>query len=156
MHVGIANPQWRGNVPGIPGACATRNFAYLAWSPCSHTHTNYLGNFCYRDQFLFASKWFFGTQLLIHTSNPMAFWINNYWNHDMDEWWHFVFKQIILVTYAIKSVRVWLIPLTIRFLEKPLERCFAQQTPSFQGHGIWWDLGLLLLTWINLSPSLDY
>ena len=30
MHVGIANPQWRGNVPGIPGACATRNFTYLA------------------------------------------------------------------------------------------------------------------------------
>ena len=29
MHVGIANPRWRENVPGIPGACATGNFAYL-------------------------------------------------------------------------------------------------------------------------------
>ena len=29
MHVGIANPWWWGNVPGIPGACATRNFMYL-------------------------------------------------------------------------------------------------------------------------------
>ena len=25
MHVGIANLRWRGNVPGIPGACATSN-----------------------------------------------------------------------------------------------------------------------------------
>ena len=23
MHVGIAHPRWRGNVPGIPGACAS-------------------------------------------------------------------------------------------------------------------------------------
>ena len=33
MDVGIANPQWRGNVPGIPGACATRNFTYLVRGP---------------------------------------------------------------------------------------------------------------------------
>ena len=33
MHVGIANPRRRGNVPGIPGACATRNFTYLARGP---------------------------------------------------------------------------------------------------------------------------
>ena len=33
MHVGITNTQWRGNVPGIPGACATRNFAYLVRGP---------------------------------------------------------------------------------------------------------------------------
>ena len=26
MHVEIANPRWRGNVPGILGTCATRNF----------------------------------------------------------------------------------------------------------------------------------
>ena len=25
--------RWRGNVPGIPGACATRNFTYLARGP---------------------------------------------------------------------------------------------------------------------------
>ena len=29
------NPRWRGNIPGIPGACATRNFTYLARGPCS-------------------------------------------------------------------------------------------------------------------------
>ena len=23
MHVGITNPRWRGNVPGIPGKCTT-------------------------------------------------------------------------------------------------------------------------------------
>ena len=28
-HVGIANPRWRGKLPGIPCACATRNFTYL-------------------------------------------------------------------------------------------------------------------------------
>ena len=33
MHVGIANPRWPGNVPGIPGACATRNFTYLVRGP---------------------------------------------------------------------------------------------------------------------------
>ena len=33
MHVGIANPWWRGNIPVIPGACATRNFAYLVRGP---------------------------------------------------------------------------------------------------------------------------
>ena len=35
MHIGIANPRWRGNVPGIPGACVTRNFAYLVRGPCN-------------------------------------------------------------------------------------------------------------------------
>ena len=43
MHVGIANPRWRGNVHGIPGACATRNFTYLArgpWSSDSGCGTN--------------------------------------------------------------------------------------------------------------------
>ena len=25
------------NVPGIPGACATHNFTYLAWGPLAHT-----------------------------------------------------------------------------------------------------------------------
>ena len=34
MHVGIADPRWRENVPGIPGAYATRNFAYLVSGPC--------------------------------------------------------------------------------------------------------------------------
>ena len=34
MHVGIANPRRRANVPGIPVACATRNLAYLARGPC--------------------------------------------------------------------------------------------------------------------------
>ena len=29
MHVGIANPRLRGNIPGIPGACAMRNITYL-------------------------------------------------------------------------------------------------------------------------------
>ena len=33
MHIGIANPLWRGNVPGILGAWATRNFTYLARVP---------------------------------------------------------------------------------------------------------------------------
>ena len=33
MHVGIANPHWRENVPGIPGAWATRNFTNLARAP---------------------------------------------------------------------------------------------------------------------------
>ena len=29
MHAGIANPRWRETVPGIPCACAARNFTYL-------------------------------------------------------------------------------------------------------------------------------
>ena len=38
MHVGIANQRWRGNLPGIPGACATRNFRYLIRGPyCNFT-----------------------------------------------------------------------------------------------------------------------
>ena len=32
-HVGIAIPRWRGNIPGIPGTCATRSFTYLARGP---------------------------------------------------------------------------------------------------------------------------
>ena len=35
MHVRIANPP---NVPGIPGACATRNFAYLVRGPLGILH----------------------------------------------------------------------------------------------------------------------
>ena len=36
MHVGIAKPRWVvgwGDVPGIPGACATLKFTYLARGP---------------------------------------------------------------------------------------------------------------------------
>ena len=33
MHDGIGNPRWGGNVPGIPGACATHNFTYLSRGP---------------------------------------------------------------------------------------------------------------------------
>ena len=36
MHVGIVDPRWRGNVPGIPGACAIRNFTYLVRAPYYH------------------------------------------------------------------------------------------------------------------------
>ena len=35
-HVGISNQRWRENAPGIPSACATHNFAYLARGPCIH------------------------------------------------------------------------------------------------------------------------
>ena len=37
MHVGIANPWWRGNVSDIPGAWATHNFTYLVRGPCTRT-----------------------------------------------------------------------------------------------------------------------
>ena len=35
MCVGIANPGDRENVPGIPGAWATRNFTNLVRGPCA-------------------------------------------------------------------------------------------------------------------------
>ena len=35
MHAGITNPRWRGNVPGLLGACATHNFTYLVRGPCT-------------------------------------------------------------------------------------------------------------------------
>ena len=35
MHVGSANPRVRENAPGIPSACATRNFTHLARGPWS-------------------------------------------------------------------------------------------------------------------------
>ena len=31
VHAGIVNTRWREKVPSIPGACATRDFAYMAW-----------------------------------------------------------------------------------------------------------------------------
>ena len=40
MHIGIANPLWRGNVPGILGAWATRNFTYLAGVPCPRVYSD--------------------------------------------------------------------------------------------------------------------
>ena len=33
-HVGIAYPRRWGNIPGIPGACAIRNFTYRERGPC--------------------------------------------------------------------------------------------------------------------------
>ena len=35
-HIGNAIPRWWKNIPGIPGAYATRNFAFLARGPWSH------------------------------------------------------------------------------------------------------------------------
>ena len=51
MHVGIANPRCGENVPGIPGACATRNFPYLVRGPWRLSrnyiiHESYVLNFC--------------------------------------------------------------------------------------------------------------
>ena len=34
LNSGYFLNRWRGNVPGIPGACATRNFIYLVRGPC--------------------------------------------------------------------------------------------------------------------------
>ena len=48
MHAGIANSRFPlnsaagGNVPGIPGACATRDFTYLVRGPCSNPEWNAL------------------------------------------------------------------------------------------------------------------
>ena len=33
MHVGITDSRWRGNVPGIPGPCATHHFTYPTRGP---------------------------------------------------------------------------------------------------------------------------
>ena len=38
MNAGIANPRWRESVPGILGACANRNFTYLARCPLLSKH----------------------------------------------------------------------------------------------------------------------
>ena len=40
MHVGSLNHNGGENVPGIPGACATRGFTYLARCPWQHTRQN--------------------------------------------------------------------------------------------------------------------
>ena len=51
LHEGIANPWWRGNVPGILGACTTRNFKGpmatenekrqpVPWKELNHTSSN--------------------------------------------------------------------------------------------------------------------
>ena len=41
MHVEIANRWWWENVPGTPGACATRNFTYLTRCPWRDLKGNY-------------------------------------------------------------------------------------------------------------------
>ena len=33
LTIGFFWSPWRENVPGIPGACATRDFTYLVWGP---------------------------------------------------------------------------------------------------------------------------
>ena len=42
MHAGIANPGGGENVPGIPGACATHNFMYLARGPPPGDHCTWI------------------------------------------------------------------------------------------------------------------
>ena len=66
MHVGIANPRCGENVPGIPGACATRNFPYLVRGPWRLSrnyiiHESHVLNFC----LLFVGKYY---QLLSNRS----------------------------------------------------------------------------------------
>ena len=46
MHIGIANPLWRENVPGIPGACAIHNFTYLVRGPWAQLAKHRI---CYYD-----------------------------------------------------------------------------------------------------------
>ena len=36
--------RWRGNVPGMPGACATRNFMYLARGPIRIAFRSWISN----------------------------------------------------------------------------------------------------------------
>ena len=64
MYVGIANPRWRENVPGIPGACKTHNSTYLVrglfmegdfWSP-SMSASNSFGNMVFHFHILIYIK----------------------------------------------------------------------------------------------------
>ena len=43
MHIGIANPRGEENVPGFPGAYATRNFVYLVRGPLAALEVFYGG-----------------------------------------------------------------------------------------------------------------
>ena len=59
MYVGIAYPHWGENVPGIPGACATRNFTYLVRGPC---------NPCWRTRFSICYNRFWWHWCISHIS----------------------------------------------------------------------------------------
>ena len=71
MHVGIANPRWRGKRSGVPGACATCNFAYVVRGPLQP----------FTDIFRFRNIWLKYTSLrhpgkrLLHMSNLEAYWM---------------------------------------------------------------------------------
>ena len=41
------------NVPGIPGACATLNFTYLARGPCRATCISHIHHYCWRVHWCF-------------------------------------------------------------------------------------------------------
>ena len=53
MHVGIATRGDGENVPGIPGACATLNFTYLARGPCRATCISHIHHYCWRVHWCF-------------------------------------------------------------------------------------------------------
>ena len=52
LNSGFLWSLWRGNVPGIPSACATRNVTYLVIGPCGECHSSlqvmapYCRSFC--------------------------------------------------------------------------------------------------------------
>ena len=72
---GSLNRGGEENVPGIPGACATRNFTYLARGPWRHRQvTRYL---CLEDMFTARARW---ASALI-TSSTHGVQLNNH-SHD--------------------------------------------------------------------------
>ena len=75
MHVGIATSGGGENVPGIPGACATRNFTYLVRDPYVMMHIVFLSNvfLCWNE--IVYSKHFIRSYY-IDVVPILSFWAN--------------------------------------------------------------------------------
>ena len=88
MHVGIANSRWRGKIPGIPSACATRNSMYLArrsyWSKSDwpDDQTPRINTTAYESTLFLLMAWCqICTTWTNIGSDPWVWWTSAGWNN---------------------------------------------------------------------------
>ena len=101
MHVGIANPRWRENVPGIPGACATHKFTYRARGPCIEvlweTHRRFIVDYQWSIYIILYSIWLLYTGYILPCKNWLR--LRLYTNVVFQRKPHIFFSRLIRFTF---------------------------------------------------------
>ena len=120
IHVGIVNPQWQGDVLGIPGAYATCNCMYLARGPRDSelTHIQLPRQTVKLLSVGYSNK---KKRVKWRTNKTMGKQFTQYWLYDM----HRKIKMLLLSIYWINNT-------ASKIIRRPLSRVISSIVQCFE------------------------